>query len=306
MKDGKYIKPRALAKGDTIGIVSPASPFSSQNIRPGVQQFRRLGFKVKTPDTLFDYRKYNLREDREKAREIHLLFKDPKVRAIFCAKGGYGCIRLLPHLDADLIRAHPKIFIGYSDASFLLNFFLGKCGMVAFHGPMVLGEISEDMPHAKRDAMLVALTGKRPLRTMMHKNIQVLKKGKATGILMGGCLTSLVRLLGTPYEVDTAGTILFLEDVSETATNIEEMLFHLKIAGKLDKIDGLVFGQMYHCGHPSLLMHRISAVLADLDVPMLFGFPSGHSFSNITLPLGVRATLDTKIPGLVVRETAVS
>lgn len=306
MSAGKYIKPHALSKGDTIGVISPASPFFSQNLKSGVQHLRRMGFKVNTPDSVFDYRKYDLREDKLKAKEIHSLFRDPKVKAIFCAKGGYGTIRLLPHLDADLIRSHPKIFMGYSDASFLLNFLIARCGLVCFHGPMVVGEMSHDMPHGKEAGMMAALTGRKPLGIVTHKNIQVLRKGKAAGVLVGGCLTSMVRTLGTPYEIDSAGAILFLEDVSETPTNVEEMLFHMKLAGKFDKVHGLVFGQMYNCGSQKVLMHRIAETLADIPVPMLFGFPSGHSFSNITLPLGIRATLDSKVPGLVFREAAVA
>ncbi len=301
----QYIKPPALAKGDTVAIVSPSSSFFFQNIKPGTQALRSLGFKVKTPETLFHYRKYNLREDKEKAKEIHAMFKDPLVKGIFCAKGGYGAIRLLPHLDADLIRSHPKIFMGYSDASFLLNYLVGQCGLVSFHGPMVIGEISREMPHVKEKGMLSSLMGGRPLGKVTHKNIQVIRKGKASGILLGGCLTSLVRMMGTPYELDTSGSILFLEDVSETPTNVEEMLFHLKIGGKFEKIHGLVFGQMVHCGSQSMLIHRIANCLSDIKVPMLFGFPSGHSFSNITLPLGVRVTLDSDLPALVFRETAV-
>ena len=305
MSAGKYIKPRALSKGDTIGVISPASPFFSQNLESGVQHLHKLGFKVKTPDSVFDYRKYDLREDILKAKEIHSLFRDPKVKAIFCAKGGYGCIRLLPHLDADLLRAHPKIFMGYSDTSFLLNFLISRCGLVCFHGPMVVGEMSHVMPHAKEAGMLAALMGRKPLGVLTHKNILVLRKGKASGVLVGGCLTSLVRMLGTPYEIDTTGAILFLEDVSETPTNIEEMLFHMKLAGKFDKIHGLVFGQMYNCGSQKALMRRIAESLDDIAVPMLFGFPSGHSFSNITLPMGIRATLDSRVPGLIFREAAV-
>ncbi len=295
-----------MTKGDTIGIISPASPFFAQNIKAGAHYLKKLGFKVKIPSTLFHYRKYNLREDKEKAKEIHALFKDPAVRAIFCAKGGYGCIRILPYLDVELIRLHPKILMGYSDESLLLNFLLGRCGMVSFHGPMVVGEISRDMPHVKENEMLAALMRRKPLGALTHKNLRVIRRGKANGILMGGCLTSLVRTLGTPYEIDTTGAILFLEDVSETPTNIEEMLFHLKLAGKLQNIHGLVFGKMYNCGSESVLIHRINNSLADIRVPMLFGFPSGHSFSNITLPLGVRVTLDTSAPALIIRESAVS
>ncbi len=305
MTTAKHSKPRVLKKGDTIGITSPASPFFSQNLKTGIGYLRKLGFKVKVPDSVYQYRQYNIGEDRQKAKEIHALFKDPDVRAIFCAKGGYGSIRLLQHLDADLIRAHPKIFMGYSDISFLLNYLTGVCGMVSFHGPMLLGEIHKDMPHVKQAEMLAALTGTKPLGKLTHKNIQVVRKGKASGILLGGCLTSLVRMLGTPYALNTDGAILFLEDVSETATNVEEMLFHLKIAGKLAHVRGIVFGQMFNCGSQSVLMHRIANSLSDIKVPILFGFPSGHSFSNITLPLGVRVTLDTSIPALVFREVAV-
>ena len=302
----KYTKPPALTKGDTIGIIAPSSPFFSKNLNSGVQHLRQFGFKVKIPASVFEYRKYDLHGDKAKAKEIHALFRDPAVKAIFCAKGGYGCIRLLPHLDANLIRAHPKIFMGYSDTSFILNFLLSRCNLVCFHGPMVLGELSRDMPQVKQKEMLTALTGRKALGKLTHKNIQVIKKGKASGILMGGCLSSLVRILGTSYEINTEGAILFLEDISESPTNIEEMLFHLKIAGKLDKVHGLVFGQMYNCGSPNVLMHRIAESLADIAVPMLFGFPSGHSFSNITLPLGMRVTLDSKVPGLIFRQIAVS
>ncbi len=306
MSAAQYIKPKALAKGDTIGIVAPASSSVPHNVKNAVRALKRMGFKVLTPDSVFAPRRYTLREDREKAEEIHEMFRRPEVKAVFCAKGGYGCIRVLPHLSAKVLRENPKIFMGYSDASFLLNFLVSRCGMVAFHGPMVVGDMSREMPQAKQQTLWNALMRRKPLGKLTHKNLRVLRKGKATGVLLGGCLTSLVRLLGTPEALNTDGAILFLEDISESPVNIEEMLFQLKIAGKFAKIRGLVFGQMRLCGPSEPLMRRIRAALADVRVPMLFGFPSGHSFSNITLPLGVKATLDTALPGLIVREAAVA
>ncbi|MFC2149111.1 LD-carboxypeptidase [Candidatus Auribacterota bacterium] len=298
------IKPRALEKGDFVGIISPSTTIFSENLKFALKSIKRMGFRVKFNDRILHPRLYTIEEDKLRADDINGMFRDDSVKAILHAKGGYGLIRVLPYIDIETIVKHPKIVVGYSDATVFLSFLLGKCNMTAFHGPMVMGEITRHMSHIRKNSFMNAVTSTKPLGMIKHRKISVLKHGRASGMLVGGCLTSLTHMLGTPYELDTRGKILFLEDVSEYYSHFDEMLFHMKLAGKFDNVKGIVFGEMINCGTRRGLIERIKETLREYNIPMLFGFPSGHSPTNLTVPFGVKVTIDTKIPGINFTETA--
>jgi muramoyltetrapeptide carboxypeptidase len=213
------------------------------------------------------------------------MFLDSEVKAILCSRGGYGAQRLIPYLDADQIRSHPKPLVGCSDITVLLIYLLQQCLVIPFHGPNVATSQFVQGDAEMALALKRALTSAEPLAEIA---CSVLRGGEAEADIIGGCLSSLVTVLGTPYEPDLQGKVLFVEDVNEPPYKIDRMLTHLKSAGKLAGVKGVVFGQMPGCDTDNgLLREVILDVLAAIEGPILFGFPSGHGPRNLTIPLGV-------------------
>jgi muramoyltetrapeptide carboxypeptidase len=240
------------------------------------------------------------------------MFERDDVRAIVCARGGYGANYLLNQLDLEQIEAHPKIFLGYSDITSLLTHFTDVAGLVTFHGPMAAKDWAHeggvDLPSWQS-----ALSQSSPWDVSLNPEAAGLIDGKAQGILYGGCLSILVASLGTPYEIETAGTILFLEDVAAKPYQIDRMLMQLKLAGHLETVQGIVFGEMLDCTQSPqqdyTLQEVILRIVGDLGIPVAFGVKSGHVTSgNITLPFGVQASLSVKNRHVTLRilESAVS
>jgi muramoyltetrapeptide carboxypeptidase len=223
------------------------------------------------------------------------MFVRDDVRAILCARGGYGANYLLKELDFDKIKANPKVFIGYSDISCLLTHFTDACAFVTFHGPMA----AKDWAHADGVDLAswqAAVSNSTPWNVPLNPEASGLEEGEAEGILYGGCLSILVASLGTPYEIKTDGTILFLEDLAAKPYQIDRMLMQLKLAGMFDKVRGIVFGEMLDCVQTAnqgyTLEEVVTRIVGDLGVPVAFGVRSGHVTSrNITLPFGVGAKL---------------
>jgi len=290
------LKPPALRAGDTVGIVAPASNIKPELLRAGCQALRDLGYKPFYLDSLLEQDLYFAGSVERRARELEEMFQRPEVRAIICARGGYGTNYLLEKIHLQNIKSHPKVFIGYSDATTLLTYFADAAGLVTFHGPMV----TKDFAHPNGvdlKSWQAALSGQREWSIGPESGTKPLIEGRAEGILYGGCLSMLVASLGTPYEIHTEGTILFLEDVAAKPFQIDRMLTQLKLAGKLRDVRGIVFGEMLDCVQTPeqdyTLEQVVLRVLRDLRIPLAFGLRSGHvSRENVTLPLGVRATLD--------------
>jgi muramoyltetrapeptide carboxypeptidase len=237
---------------------------------------------------------------QRRVRELEEMFRREDVGAVVCARGGYGANYLLETLDLETVKAHPKIFVGYSDLTALLTYFSDAAGLVTFHGPMV----GKDWAWAQgvdRASWLSALGGSEAweISPDAGSGATALVEGAAEGTLYGGCLSILVASLGTPYEIATRGTILFLEDVAEKPYQIDRMLMQLKLAGKLDGVQGIVFGEMRDCRQTANAAHQgytleevILRIVGELKVPVAYGLRSGHVTSgNITLPIGVRAAL---------------
>ena len=311
----KVFKPRKLSrlkKGDTIGIVAPAWSFDKYKFRQGVDKLKSLGFRVKFERSIFSRYWSMAGYDRERAGQINRMFADREVKAIFCAKAGYGSIRTIPYLNKDIIRRNPKIFIGYSDITILLSYIYRLGRMVVFHGPVISGGIHENMNSITLHHLLRAITETSPLGIKRFSSLKSLRRGKARGILVGGNMSLLVSAIGTPYDIDTDNKILFLEDVGEDLETIDHYLMHFKLAGKFRRIKGIVFGRMLGCIDRSGKKHNIKDVLSDIlrdvRVPIIYGFPSGHRIlgdANVTLPFGVNVTLDGYDPALIFNEAGV-
>jgi len=305
------IKPPALRPGDTVGIVAPASNVNREELLAGCEALRELGYKPFYFDSIFEKDLYFAGSTERRARELEEMFVRDDVQAIICARGGYGANYLPGVLDRLKIERHPKIFCGYSDITTLLTYLADSAGFVTFHAPMVAKDFSR-ANGVDLSSWQAALTGLSCWEAGLGANptVRPLVEGEAEGILYGGCLSMLAASLGTPFEIQTADTILFIEDVATKPFQIDRMLMQLKLAGKFSEVRGLVFGEMLDCvQHPDqeyTLEQVVLRVVGDLQVPVAYGLRSGHvSQRNITLPIGVRARLSvgTEV-SLTLREAA--
>jgi len=277
--------------------VAPAGAVDRAEFTTGEARLRELGFKVAYSEAIFQRDMYFAGDARRRVDELHNMFRAPEVKAILCARGGYGTNHLLPHLDFDLIASRPKIFCGYSDVTTLTTVFLQRIGLAGFHGPMLAKDFAKPAGvHLESFISSVSGTEAWNLGAAGLPGLQPLRRGTAEGRLYGGCLSLLVASLGTAYEIETDDAILFIEDLGEWPYRIDRMLMHMKYAGKLDGVRGIVFGEMKDCGPPAgadyTLQQVITSVLDRMNIPIAFGLRSGHvSAGNITLPMGVRARL---------------
>lgn len=307
------VKPRALRAGDTVAVVAPASNLKSDYLARGVTELEQLGFQPRYEPDILAKGRYTAGTDERRAGELMRAFTDPAVKAVWCARGGYGAMRLFGLLDDDALRRHPKIFIGYSDITALHVYFYRRFNWVTFHGPMAAKDLAGGAEHYDVKTLLGALTAAAPLGEIAGGRTEMLHRaggGRVSGRLLGGCLSLIIALMGTPDELDTRDAILFLEDTGVKPFALDRMLRQLRLAGKFDEVRAIVFGEMTDCVQHAAQGYELQEVLAectaDLGVPVMFGLPSGHSpVGNLTLPLGVMATLDAACGVLSVDEAAV-
>jgi len=283
-------KPAPLRRGDGIGVAAPAGAVDEASLEAGVRVLESAGFRVRVGAAVRKKSGFLAGSDSERAADLHEMFCDPEVKAIVAARGGYGSGRLLPLLDPAVVREHPKIFVGHSDITFLLSDFVQRAGLVTFHGPLITG--LQQRP-AATEHLLTMLTGERIGWNEAAQ--EVVQPGTAEGPLAGGCLSVVVATLGTPYAVQTDGCLLFLEDVNEKPYRIDRMLTHMRQAGVLDHVAGVIFGEMSGCVAAEYervsVRDVIAEAFADAPYPVAFGLSSGHGAGTLTLPLGVRARL---------------
>ncbi len=298
-------RPSALATHSTIGVVSPASFADAATLQAGCHALREAsGCKVAIAETGHIGNFAGSAEAR--AAALMAMWRREDVGAIICSRGGYGSNYLLPLLDLDAMRAAPKSFVGYSDNTALL-LALERAGVACFHGPMVASDFA--CGREDTESFFDALHG-LPLDFDFspHSGVETLVSGEAHGSIVGGCLSVAVTSLGTPWEIDSSGKLLFFEDVHERPFRIDRMLRHLLLAGKFQDVRGIIFGAMHGCAALSgeeSLQQMIYRVLGELTVPIAFGFPSGHVESgNLTLPFGVPATLECTAEGVRLRVDA--
>ncbi len=305
-------KPSALQPGDLVQIVAPASNLKADYLARGVAELTALGFRVKYDPAILEKDRYTAGTDERRARELMEAFTDDEVKAVWAARGGYGVMRLLSILDENVLRAHPKIFIGYSDMTALHLYLYRRFGWVTFHGPMAAKDLAGGEAHYDQTTLLNALTKAEPMGDIVATGTEVLHRGATVSApLLGGCMSLLAAMMGTPDELDTTEAILFLEDTGTRPFQLDRMMQQLKLAGKLDNVRAIVFGEMSNCVQHVEQGYTLPEVLhdltAELRIPVLFGLRSGHSeVGNLTLPLGVQATLDGERGVLRIDEAAVS
>jgi muramoyltetrapeptide carboxypeptidase len=290
------IKPRALRPGDKVGIVAPASNVKRAMLEAGCDGLRHAGYEPFYFDSILERDLYFAGSVERRVQELEDMFVRDDIRAIVCARGGYGSNYLLPTLDFKKITAHPKIFVGYSDLTTLLTTFTGAANLVTLHGPMVAKDFA-DNDGVDLDSWQNAVSGAAEWEIGEGSGAKPLVAGVAEGTLYGGCLSILVAALGTPYDIRTAGTILFLEDLAAKPYQIDRMLMQLKLAGKLKDVRGIVFGEMMDCRQSPTqdytLEEVVLRIVSGLGIPVAYGLRAGHvSRANITLPIGVKARLE--------------
>ncbi|MGC9157565.1 MAG: S66 peptidase family protein [Terracidiphilus sp.] len=293
----------AVERGAKVSVVAPASFARTERVELGMEALRTLGYEPCPAQHVLTHGPlYFAGTPRMRLSDLHQAFADDRMGAIFTTRGGYGSNYLLDGLDLDLIARKPKPLIGYSDLTAVQLWLLDEAGLPAFHGPMLSADFAR--PDAKdlegvHLASLRAALGGEPYAVGAAEGLRTLRPGRACGTLYGGCLSILVALLGTPFEPQTEGKLLFLEDTSAKPYQIDRMLWQLRQAGKLDNVTGLVFGEMLDClspgAPPGLLDEVILHAFEDFAGPIAMGLRSGHvSRQNVTLTFGVRAELTAR------------
>lgn len=298
--------PPPLQKGDTIGVVASSYSPRAQWLARGVRALERAGYVVHVDPELLTTRRYQRAEDERRAAAFSTMWADPQIKAVISGTGGYGAVRMLPYLDPTLFRAHPKAFVGYSDVTVLHLWLMRLSGLCTFHGPTV-----DDLIPSARDAttasLLAALTTPRPATKLGRDVSRTVKAGRATGRLVGGNLALVQQTIGTPYEIDTTDAILFLEEVRDPMSFVDERLVQLRATGLLGKVRGIVFGHLsLDRSEEDDFEDFVLDLVSDLGVPVIMDFPAGHENPNLTLPLGTEVELvaDEATGWLVYREDA--
>lgn len=306
------LKPRALVPGDRVAVVAPASAFERPQFDAGITELRTLGFEPVYDETVFSRQRYLAGAPALRAAAIHAAWSDPSIAGIIGVRGGWGSAQLLPLLDRRLAREARKAFIGYSDVTSLLTFHTLGCGIVSFHGPMLVGRLARGDAGYDRRSFVRVLTCPEPLGELAPAGLEAFRPGEASGVLVGGTLTQLLASLGTPFAFEPPmGSVLLLEDIAERPYRLDRMITQARQAGWFARARAVVLGEMPQCDEPNggLTAREVLADLfADFPGPVIFGFPTGHTTGPAyTLPLGVtcRVVADNR-PRLVIEATAVS
>jgi muramoyltetrapeptide carboxypeptidase len=305
-------KPPRIRTGDAVGVIAPSGAVDAGRLHAGVRVLESWGLRVQVGRAVLERHAYLAGGDEERRADLQHMIDAPDIRAIFCARGGYGSQRIVPLLDLRELSRQPKPIVGYSDATSLLNAALAM-GVVAVHGPMVADDIARGLSERAASRLLAVLMDAAHLaETEVPETV---REGVATGRLLGGCLSVLAATLGTPWAPETDGAILFLEDVGERPYRLDRLLTQLRQAGKLDRVGGIVFGAMTACPAVDGVgpLDVVRACLGDAPYPVGFGLPSGHDggragragHENLALPFGVEVTLDTQRGRLTHLEPAV-
>lgn len=314
----KIIKPKRLKAGDTVGVIAPASGLSKEAFDKALQNLADLGFKTKIGKSARAVNGFLAGTDKERLEDLHWAFADKEISAVWCLRGGYGVSRILPEVDYNLIRKNPKIFIGYSDITALHTAIFQNCGLVTFHGPVAASVYSD---YTKNHAVNLLMNPSAPYKIELSEynkaqtsnlfKTEIITKGKARGKLIGGNLSLLSALAGTPFGLkDVKGKILFLEDVGEQPYRIDRMLTQMRQSVDLRSLAGIAGGIFEDCNprtpNTQSLIDVLKDRLGDLKIPVIYGLSFGHIRDQFTLPVGVEAELDTENAAITFLETAVN
>lgn len=293
------MKPAGLQAGDMIGVIAPASPPDMEKLKHAILFLKELGLRVKVGKHINSLNGYLAGTDEERIEDIHEMFADEEIKAIICARGGFGTARIADRLNYDLIKNNPKIFWGYSDITFLHTAIYQKAGLVTFHGPMLSSDIGVKEVHDLTKESFKQLFSAAPIEySEVISPIEIINEGKAEGKIIGGNLSLLVSTLGTPFEIDTKEKILFIEEVDEEPYQVDRMLNQLKMAGKLTDAAGILVCDFNNCvpreGTNSwTLDYVLEDYLKPILKPAMKGFKIGHCSPNIAIPIGVKGKIDT-------------
>lgn len=304
-------KPRALATGDRLAVIAPASSFLVEEFQAGLDELVRLGFRPEYEPSVFDRAVYTAGTPEARATALRRAWADPGIAGIVTARGGYGSVQLLPLLNRSDFDGAAKVFIGYSDNTSLMSWLTLTCGIVTFHGPMLDRRLSRGEAGYDRDTFLRCVAGTDAIGLITHPHVEVVQQGDATGVLVGGTMTSLAASMGTPYAfAPPEGCILFLDETGERPYRIDRLFTQLQQAGIIDRASALVFNELPGCDEPAgkpKVREVVGNLVANFLGPVLFGLPSGHTPSpTLTIPFGVTARVETgTTPGLVIEEAAV-
>lgn len=287
------IVPPPVLPGGTIGVVAPGGAVKAEPLERGVAALAALGFDVRVGAHVLARDRYFAGTSEARLADLLAMLDDPDVGAVVCARGGYGTAHLLSGLDPERVAARPKLVVGYSDVSPLIGWIVERCHVVAMHGPMVATDFAKGLTARAAERFVALLAA--PATTWREPVAEVIVPGAATGRLVGGCLSSLAALLGTPYAVETAGAILFLEDVAERPYRVDRMLTHLRLAGKLESVAGVVLGSFAECDGDGddVVREVFRTFFADAPYPVVAGFPAGHLSENLPFALGLPVRVDT-------------
>ncbi len=312
----KIIKPPRLKKGDTVGLISPGSYITEAQLQESVENLESIGLKVFYSNSILRKYGYLAGTDKERAEDVNRMFADKNIKGIFAARGGYGCSRILPMLDYNMIRQNPKILIGYSDITALLYGIFSQTGLVTFHGPVGISTFNEYSNQHVENILF------NPHKTYTMKNlpddeskITIINSGRANGKLVGGNLSIVVTMIGTKYDVDLKNKIVFLEDVGEEPYRIDRMLTHLLEATNIKQAAGIALGVFNNCEikkddpefENSLTLQEVfKDRFGKLNIPVISGLSFGHISNKFTLPFGIKAELNTTNKSLTLLENAVT
>lgn len=311
------IKPKSLTKGDTVGLITPSSAISRSSFEKALANISDLGFNVKYSDNMRVRKGFLAGSDAQRVEDLHAMFADTEVAGIICARGGYGSGRLLGMIDYALIRNNPKVFIGYSDITALHYAIYKNAGLMTFHGPVGASDFSDFTASSFEK---VVIKGKSnysfSVKSVDKKEnkLDVIASGVAEGQLVGGNLTLMISVLGTPYDLDFDGKLVFIEEIGESPYKIDRMLTQLLNTGKLKKARGIILGQFNDCEtkptdpdyEASLSLAEVFADrLAGLGIPVAAGLPFGHVPDNATIPFGIKAHFDASDGKLTYLESAI-
>ena len=281
-------KPAKLQLGDTIAIAPLAGPWQEEVYNEGIAILKEYGFDIKILTGPQCPEPFLATDDKSRLEIFTELWQDKNVKAIIAARGGYGCLRFLDQLDFELLAANPKILIGFSDISGLLNVISQQAKIITYHGPNLttISKVSKD----SQQSLITTITSDNP-EDIKPKNLEIINNGTVTAPLVGGNLATIIHLSGTKFQLDCAGKILFIEDVGEAPYRIDRLLTQLKLTGQLEQLKGLILGQFTSCGHQEDIWHRLTELL-DRTSPYWANFPVGHGFENYCLPIGSQVTMD--------------
>ena len=288
-----------LAPGSSIALVAPASPFEADRYEKGVQILRSAGYEVVPGKNIFKKNGYLAGTDVERLQDLTEAVLDPKIEAIMCIRGGYGSGRLLPRIPFSVFRRNPKLFIGHSDITFLHLGLMSRAGWTTFHGPNLIG-----MSEAP-DSVLEALSGKASYQWALEPE-QVLRPGAAEGRVLGGNLSCLAHLVGTPYMPDMTGALLLIEDCGEALYRLDRIMNHLKLAGILPSIGAILLGEFTKCAENNDICRMVMDHVSEYAFPVVQGLPFGHGTRNEVIPFGALFVLDTNEGLLGILKTPVA